>query len=435
MSGLAEGGVSGWFEGALRNVNFFGGRLLSGQDMADEQTAAAQRDAALALALGTGVAQGLAVSRAREPNGTLLDAVDLTPGTAVAPDGTLLRLSAPLRIRLVPDDSKTAEGPLGPGEFRLCGPQPGGTSSPSVRYGVAVQVLLAGPAQALSSERAPGVSEASRASVDRCGARWRLTGVRFRLASVPPVLFGSDSTLFGATDTLGRHRARHVAAAAALGYPQVLAALAQPLGGAALPAQASGLLAAAGLLREDEVPLALLGWLPGGLAWVDMWAARRGLHRPPQPEEGSLFASSRRAAAGAAGLQQFAVQMAELIADMVADPALDPAMLEARQVFRQLPPFGLLPLDRATRRGIDPARFFAGLAASDDDPLDADLLEPLARAAPAYPPIDIAGQPDRLIWRLRVAGDALCFGHCHLPLPPAARANRARVEAARYEPN
>lgn len=434
MSALAEAAAPGYFDGALRAVNFFGGRLLSGRDMADEQAASAARDAAIASAVGTGVARGLVVTRARSANGSLLNAVDLSPGTAIAPDGSVLRLAAALRIELVPDDSRAPAAALGPGEFRLCGPKPSGNPTPSVQYGTALQVLLVGPAQALSSEQAPGVSGEGGAALNRCGARWRLSGLRFRLATIPGALLGSDAPLFNDGSTLGRHRARHLAAFAALGGNVVAEALADPLGGLDNPLRAYGLLDAAGVVADNEVPLALFGWQPGGLAWLDMWAVRRSLHAPASAADLLLLGSGRRAAEGEAFIRQFALQIAELInaGDVL------PAGLQAASVFRYLPPVGVMPLASSTRRGIDADTFFAGLAVSEDDFLDGALLEPLWRGAAMLPPINLTSEPAQLIWRFRLRGDdgsasgALLFGHRHLPLPAASRENRARFDHDRY---
>ncbi|MCX9157397.1 hypothetical protein OPU71_14815 [Niveibacterium sp. 24ML] len=434
MSALAEAAAAGYFDGAQRAVNFFAGRLLSGRDLADEQAASAERDAAIATAAGTGIARGLVVTRSRSANGSLLEAVDLSPGTAIAPDGTVLRLASPLRIQLAPDTSTPPPPNLGPGAFRLCGPKPGGRPGPSVRYGTALQVLLVGPAQALSSEQAPGVSGAGSESINRCGARWRLNGLRFRLATIPVALLGAAASTLADTSTLGRHRARHIAAFAALGGNVVAEALVDPLGGLNNPLRAYGLLDAAGVVADDEVPLALFGWQPAGLAWLDMWAVRRTLHEPASAADLLLLGSGRRAAEGMAFIRQFAQQAAELIG--AADYA--PTIMTARNVFAYLPPVGVLPIASATRRGIQPNAFFSGLAVSEDDYLDGALLEPLWRGAAMLPPIDLASEPQQLIWRFRLRGDggaesgALLFGHRHLPLPAASRENRARFDHDRY---
>jgi hypothetical protein len=427
----------GYFEGALREVNFFGGRLLAGRDLADEQAAWGARDAALATALGSGVAQGLVVRQARGANGTRLDAVDVSPGTAIAQDGSLLRLAEPLRIRLVPDDGATPAGPLGPGEFRLCGPRPTAPPTPTLRFGTGLQVLTIGPAERLSSEQAPGVAGADGARLNRCNARWRLHGVRFRLATVPAAALPASLLLLLAGDQpLRRHQLRHRVAALCLGHAATDAAWADPLNGLHQAGGERGLLAAVPR-APGEVPLALVAWSASGVAFVDLWAVRRGLHRAAGPVDGPLPQAPRHAAEAFATTRQFAAQLA----DLVAEPTLDPAAMEARQVFEWLPPAGWLPLAQGGRRGFDAERFFAGLGASPVLTVDAAGIGPVMQAALAHPRLPLVPEPPRLIWRLRVrenlqaAGAQAClaFAAGHLPVPVEARFNRGRYGFARYD--
>lgn len=428
----------GYFEGALREVNFFGGRLLAGRDLADEQAAWAARDGALATALGTGVAQGLVVRQARAANGTRLNAVDVSAGTALAPDGSLLRLAEPLRIQLVPDDGTAAPGPLGPGEFRLCGPRPTAPASPSLRFGSGLQVLMLGPAERLSSEQAPGVVPDDAARLNRCGSRWRLRGVRFRLATVPAAALPAPLLLLMAgDDPLRRHQLRHRVAALLLGHDAVDAALADPLNGLHQAGRDSGLMAAVPR-APSEVPLALLAWSAAGVAFVDLWAVRRGLHRGAEAADGSLLEAPRRAAEAIATRRQFAEQLAEL----ATESTLDTDMLEARQVFDWLPAAGWLPLAQGNRRGFDAQRFFHGLGASPVHTVDGAALGPLMAVALHHPHLPLKPEPPRLIWRLRArenlqapgALPCLAFAAGHLQPPLEARFNRGRYGFARYDP-
>jgi hypothetical protein len=430
MSGAA--GTPGWFDGALRQVNFFSGRLLAARDLADEQSAVAARDAALASALGTGVAHGLVVSQTRLANGQPQAAVDVTAGTAIARDGSVLRLAQDLRVHLVADGGGQASGPLGPGEFRLCGPSPnpvatGGATAPS-----GAQVLLLGPAVDLSAEQAPGVDAAvsgyAAGQLNRCGARWHLHGVGFRLANLPLGVLPAGTTLTGA-NPLTQSKVRQRLALACLGAMAHTLALADPLG--AGRASAWGALDEAGLVGASEVPLALIAWQGGKPAFVDMWAARRRLHAPA---DGALPLSQtdRRAAEGEAGIAQFAAQLAELLAR----GDLAPASLRALDAFDALPPAGILPLAAPGRRGVNPDSFFAGLAASPVKSIEAGALEALLRAAAAYPPLAIAAEPRQLIWRLRARENSLLAGAvpCEvfvtglMPMDFDARANRAHVQ-------
>lgn len=67
-------------EGGIESVNFFNGRLLSGQDLSREQAAQRQAAERMGLALGTGIAFGLEVSRAPASVDDPLPGVSVAPG-------------------------------------------------------------------------------------------------------------------------------------------------------------------------------------------------------------------------------------------------------------------------------------------------------------------------------------------------------------------
>jgi len=437
VSSASAAGLPGFFDQALREVNFFGGRLLSGRDMADEQQATASRERALAQALGTGVASGLTVSHARDASGLRLAAVDVKPGTGIAPDGSLLRLGQPLRIALARSSASAAATAPGTGDFQLCGMGPSG--GPSGVTGV--QVLTIAPADALSGDRAVGVAVDDPGLAQVCAARWRLRGVVFRLASVPSSALLADALALldalaagndGVADAL-----RNRLAWDCLGAPALAAARADPLGLAGQTGYPLGLVARANLLAANELPLALVVWGAKGLAFVDMWAVRRALHRPDFGEA-LWLTSGRRLAEAQAGMAGQAQHLAEL----QAEPAVDTASLRALDIFRYLPAAGLLPLASATGKGFDGDGFFSGLGVSEVQVAEGAPLEPLLRHAASHPPMDLLAEPPALIWRLRLRDNLLASSArpCLLwvagsvPLDLAPRDNRARFDTARFAP-
>src|SRR4051812_41911183 len=83
----------------LRHINFFNGRLLTGTDLEEEQSAQHAHFRHLGEAIGEGVAFGLGVSPAdtSPPDGPV---VSVTKGLAVNRAGQTLRLECDQRVAL-----------------------------------------------------------------------------------------------------------------------------------------------------------------------------------------------------------------------------------------------------------------------------------------------------------------------------------------------
>src|SRR3970282_1797040 len=85
-------------DGGIRAVNFFNGRLLTGEDLAREQTARREADRRLGLALGDGVARGLEVAEAKDQSyGT---AATVAAGLAINRRGQTLHLPCAVDVLL-----------------------------------------------------------------------------------------------------------------------------------------------------------------------------------------------------------------------------------------------------------------------------------------------------------------------------------------------
>ncbi len=83
----------------VRTVNFFNGRLLSGEDLRREQDAGRRLRQRLARSVGDGVAEGLTV---RAATGSTVNEpiVTITTGTALNRDGTALELPGDVDVSL-----------------------------------------------------------------------------------------------------------------------------------------------------------------------------------------------------------------------------------------------------------------------------------------------------------------------------------------------
>src|SRR3712207_1795520 len=95
-------------KGGIRSVNFFNGRLLSAEDLKQEQDSNREARARLGQAVGHGVAYGLEVALAAV-NTAQTPVVTVGAGLAVNREGRTLKLSAAADIALVQQPAE--EGP------------------------------------------------------------------------------------------------------------------------------------------------------------------------------------------------------------------------------------------------------------------------------------------------------------------------------------
>src|SRR4051812_11592544 len=85
--------------GGIRSINFFNGRLLTAEDMTQEQKTRRDADARLGKALGSGVAFGLEVTQSAASATAPL--ITVQAGLAINPRGQALSLAETTDISLV----------------------------------------------------------------------------------------------------------------------------------------------------------------------------------------------------------------------------------------------------------------------------------------------------------------------------------------------
>jgi len=353
---------------SLRWINFFNGRLLTGDDLTQEQ--AANRNARLRLgqALGDGIAWGLWVAA----NGSAEVAV--SAGEAVNREGQVLYLGQPQGVSL--SLPPKGQGASNVGWFNACGSsQPVGDTGVSGLY-----LLTLGPA-----EGAEGLAPTSGLSggVAACNSRYRTEAVQFKLILVRALAF--DAKL------------RNAAAYDCLGLDSVNASLETPFG---VHPTTYGRLD--GLrphpLTDDDVPLALIFRDSSGIRFVDNWSVRRRVRLnaklPYQPWH--FFLSDRRTSEGEAAFFQFQEQLADLFRFEAGEITKSNFYAGAR--FKYLPPAGLLPASVNWRS-------FLGLHAPvQETQIDLGLLDqflltalqrqPITLTTPPYTAVDIYQVPD-----------------------------------------
>jgi hypothetical protein len=401
---------------SIRSVNFFNGRLLTGDDLRREQTAERARLARLGEAAGDGVARGLEVAAIA---GSALDepAVTVDAGLAVAPSGVVLELAQDTELSLVRDGPRPGSEPGG--LFADCEPVAGGTYT----AGSGVYLLAVGPAS-----KGEGLAPVSGLHNEEatCNVAYSAEGVRFRLIRLA----------LPADELADEARLRNRVAYRMFGT-QELAGLERDPFGPAIADWGQVARLRETVLDDDEVPLATIGWkAAAGIRFVDLWSVRRRLVRGGASDRWAALAGERRTIEGEARLLQFQQHVAERARAGV------PERVKALSVFDRLPPAGLLPIAGAGP-GYDLPTFFLGVKTRGPFFVPAPRVLPLLRASLTFPPVELAQQ--ELIWTYHVrenrdgsvAGDALArpyavFASGFIPYAGQPQYDLSRWDYANY---
>ena len=368
-------------EGGVRSVNFFNGRVLSGEDLSDEQEAQRQARRLIGQAVGEGVAYGLEVS---EASGDVSKAgkpvISVEPGLAVNRAGQTLRLSARVDVRLVPEEDASSPSQTSV-TFRDCHP-----IDPTMYVAAeSVYLLTLAPAEGRKGEAPDADYSKIPASQN---VRYIVEGVQFRLIE-----------LKAAGDIGDRDTLRNRVAYECFGVEE-RARIESNLLGFDVPKTYGTLdrLRDASTLTDCEVPLALIFWSAlGGIEFVDMWAVRRRVTRPDASGLWGVLTADRRESETEAMILQFQ----DHVADIFRSASL--GSFAANKYFRYLPPVGVLPVQRErggeSFGGFDPATFFGGRPLSKLVFIDGGALRPLFREAANFEPIDLNGPEAVLLYQ------------------------------------
>lgn len=364
----------------IRSTNFFNGRLLSAEDLGQEQTARDAGQQRLGRALGEGVAYGLEVSLSQD-NSATTPLVTVQPGLAVNREGEAMELLQPVEVSLLQGAVEASGGaavPAGTGAFGACSP-------PGSVYvsGTGVYLLVMAPA---SGREGRAVASGLGGVKSGCDAKLLVEGVRFRLLRLEV----SSADLAVGQEAKLRNKVAHQC----LGTtdPKGQAFLTWPF---TEPATGYGLVDALRphFLTPCDVPLAVLHWRDGaGIRFVDLWAVRRRLARAGHPTPWLAGTGDRHAVEAEALFLQFQDHIEKLRLE-----ALNPAAVRATDHFAYLPPAGVLPLGGYIgTRGFDYLKFFEGLTVRAPISIEGARLAPLLEMARAYPPLELAKK--ELLW-------------------------------------
>lgn len=383
-------------EGGIRNAHFFNGRLLSAEDLRDEQDAGRKQRRQLGLGVGSGVISGLWVTEDADADGTSTT-LKVSSGLALNRDGAALSLPAEARVALVAPESAAATDA---GLFAPCTPP----TSTAVLTGAGLYILALSPASGFEG-RAPATGLSSGGLGDECRSRYAVEGVQFKLVQADALL-SSDAfpdgfnqyiaQLFEDTSTTKRrHILRSLTSLFAMGLDEwyVLTKQAYTDLAAGPTYQAlDGLntLYETQALTDCDVPLALLLWDSSGVAFVDNWSVRRraGPGHLSVGFELALPATQRSI------YEARFLQFQDQLGDLLADSSIDHAELEIADYFVALPPVGLFPMGGASE--LDPHKFFGPLAHGRVQQLRGGQWQAVIDLALRFPPTFIGGPEEDL---------------------------------------
>jgi hypothetical protein len=408
--------------GDLASVNFFNGRLLTGEDMTREQQAVQAARLRLGRAVGTGVATGLEVSRSLQTTNTF-PVVHVEAGIAVNGAGQALELPWAIELSLA---QQRADGSGADVLFDACTPPQPGTYS----AGAGVYLLTIAPAQqgsgraqvsGLGNEDAP------------CNIAYSLEGVQFHLLRL-----ALPADLLAQPDRL-RNSVAHLMFGTA--DPRRLMVEVDPLGLSVGPYGLLDDLRATGCLDDTQVPLAVLTWTAAeGIRFVDLWSVRRRLVDPAADRQFPTLSGDRMRAEAEAGFLQFQGQVDEL----VGTGGLETETAGDR--FGWLPPVGIVPIQgEGATSGFDPDTFLGEQGSRELATTDATLVRPLVEESFWHEPIKVGGSERiqrYLVWENELAVErgivsrrVMVFARRTLPYRGIARYNRARFNQSRFAPS
>ena len=354
-------------DGGVRSVNFFNGRLLSGEDLTQERAANRIVDWRLGRAIGAGIAYGLEVTEATGVSTKAAPVVAVAAGLAINGQGQTLALPQQTNVTLVRADSPL---PATKGVFSVCLPPQGG----ALVVGTGVYLLVLSPASG-SDGKAPASGLDCCEAI--CNTRYVVEGVQFRLVQVPLAL-----NEFQLGNRLRNHTAYRFFGNEDPGYRR---AFADPFGSGTREYGMLATLRQQKCVTDCDVPLAILMWSAAkGLEFIDRWSVRRRLTHPTAIDSWGSWIGDRRVSEAEAMFLQFQ----EHAADLIRTSATTPVLVDDH--FTALPPLGVLPIRTpAVSTGFDLETFFGSHASQDVALIDGRQLRALAHDALDHEPMKV----------------------------------------------
>jgi hypothetical protein len=326
------------FYSELRSPHYVNGRLLRAVDLSATQEVTLKRFTLLGRANGSGIAEGLWVSSEG------IDALNVSAGLGVNPEGSVIYLSLDRTIKLRAVKVEPIVKRRGNDRFRECednvSPSPRQVKSEQTfqsKLPDGAYLLTARPVYRLQGAVANRSFYGTRLE-DGCADQWEEEGVEFHLFQLDEF---EDQTISGESLSVRRSRLAYWCYANA----QLSAYFNDPAsttGETIISKLAESL---TGTLSPRDLPLAVFDWTDaGGIRFVDNWSVRRRMSQPNPAAYWEPSTSDDRAAEGQARFYQFQEQLQEELTRIVQADG-DPTKLAAIDYFYQLPPVGFVPID------------------------------------------------------------------------------------------
>jgi len=436
-------------EGGIKNPYFFNGRLLTAEDLQDQQSAESLHHRQLGRVMGEGIAQGMEVGIVSNGTGGTTPTVSITPGLAVNRGGQVLELFDTVYLKLVRDNTAVKGGAGVFAPCALANPNP-------VSTGAGVYILVVAPASDYEG-KAPMNYPGDAGKLSGCNHKYQKEGVLFRLvplditnASIVGNGIGKEALeVINKNDPAGRSLLRNLLAHLCLGTEPAAGFsvdLFRTAGSTAALQQYGPLdaLRSSSCLTDTDVPLALLLWTANGLEFVDMWPVRRKVHNPHVFKNTPYPMTDRRAAELEAAHLHFQEHIKALVKSQGAGAA---ASIKAVEYFRFLPSVGMIPLYGAQAgKEKNEIKFFEGLTARAPVFIEGIKLRDLIQTSYSHDPIDL--EEKELIWLYRVrqnmqkvgqkptvGGQAyLVFSTGYIPFRGEAQYDLSRYDYSNYSP-
>jgi len=308
------------FSAGLRAPHYTNGRLLTAEDLQQEQRTELERLAQVGRAAGYGVVEGFEVTAVANKT-----ALRVSAGLGLNGKGQVVHLAAAnvtLPIQPVVDDDSPIRRS---GRFEPCtGTE--GEEPPAAAAGA--YLLTAAPLAQLEGFVPRQACDGTGTST--CANQWEVEGVEFkiiRLAAYQPPT-GSRA-----------NRNRNLLAHWFYGSDEIVTLMRDPF---QFDDSYTGF---SRIAAEDftvcDLPLAVFFWSGSQITFVDQWAVRRRLVHPYPATKWSANLSDQRLAEGQARFLQFQAEAADLQAAF--GPQTD--TLRAVDHFGYLPPVGILPVN------------------------------------------------------------------------------------------
>ena len=336
----------------IYSVNFFNGRLLSGEDLSTEQDGNREARSRLAKSIGAGVITGLEVTKSPPPLPGELDpgpSVIVRGGMAINSQGQTLVLPADMQVLLV-SPPPAASATSGQGTFGALQASPVGQYT--LGQGIYLLTIAYDTAKSDSTPTSVSSSSGSGSSTAGCTSSFSVDTIQFHLIQLT-----ISSGLLGDAD----HQ-RNKLAYACFGFPDTSPNILltppdyfNPLARNVRLLEA--MQANAVIDLTNDVPLAILNWSSDGtLNFIDAWSVRRRAIRPAFTSRWQDVICDQRLAEAEAMYLQFQAQIDDILqgaalASQSAPPTSSGQTtstslntLSANQVFDYLPAAGYLPV-------------------------------------------------------------------------------------------